>query len=348
MNNEIPETMSALFKPGPVAGLQLIETPVPRPGDDDVLIRVLLTGLCGTDLHIDAWDDWARRSVRTPLIPGHECVGQIVEVGIGVTELREGQFVGVEGHLTCGRCQQCRAGARHLCLRNTNLGVHTDGVFAQYVAVPAANVWVHGKGVPLEVASIFDPLGNAVHAATTHPISGLSVLITGAGPIGLMAAQICARMGARSVVITDISSFRLGLAEHIDVTPAAAPQSGPDELRTVGDTPLGFDIGLEMSGAPEALQTMLDAVSPGGRIVALGLPSRDTPVDWADISTRMLNIQGVSGRRIPETWRSVAALVANGLDPSFVITHKFRYDQYDEAFATAAGGQAGKVLLDWA
>ncbi|MFJ9553928.1 L-threonine 3-dehydrogenase [Nocardiopsis sp. NPDC101807] len=348
MNDGLPTTMAALFKPGPVAGLQLIETPVPHHGDDDVLIRVLLTGLCGTDLHIHAWDDWARSAVRTPLIPGHECVGRIVATGSAVTGLHEGQIVGVEGHLTCGRCEQCRAGARHLCLRNTNLGVHTDGVFAEYVAVPAANVWVHGDRVPLEVASIFDPLGNAVHAATTHPISGMSVLITGAGPIGLMAAQICARMGARAVVITDISSYRLGLAEHIDVTPATAPQAGPDELRAAGGTPLGFDIGLEMSGAPEALQTMLDAVSPGGRIVALGLPSKDTSVDWADISTRMLNIQGVSGRRIPETWRSVAALVANGLDPSFVITHKFRYDQHVEAFATAAGGKAGKVLLDWA
>lgn len=340
-------TMPALHTSGPGSGLELIEVPVPRPGTDEVLIRVLLTGICGTDLHIAAWDAWARASVHTPLIPGHECVGRIVEVGSGVSGLREGQIVGVEGHLTCGRCEQCRSGALHLCLDNTNLGVHTDGVFARYVAIPASNVWVHGEGVPLKVASIFDPLGNAVHAATTHPVSGLSVLITGAGPIGLMAAQICARMGARSVVVTDVSDYRLRLAERIDVTPAAVPESGPTELRKAGDTPLGFDIGLEMSGAPEALQTMLDSVSPGGRIVALGLPSRDTSVDWADISTRMLSIQGVSGRRIPETWRSVAALVANGLDPSFVITHTFRYDQYAEAFATAASGQAGKVLLDW-
>ncbi|WP_247666042.1 L-threonine 3-dehydrogenase [Nocardiopsis sp. B62] len=347
MNGTRDETMPALYKSGPGAGLELVEAPVPRPGADEVLIRVLLTGICGTDLHILQWDDWAQGSVRTPLIPGHECVGRIVETGSGVRGLREGQTVGVEGHLTCGRCAQCRSGARHLCLNNINLGVHTDGVFARYVVVPAANVWVHGEGVPLEVASIFDPLGNAVHAATTHPVSGLSVLITGAGPIGLMAAQICARMGARSVVVTDVSSFRLLLAENIDVVPAAAPESGSEELREAGDTPLGFDIGLEMSGAPEALQTMLDAVSPGGRIVALGLPSRETSVDWADISTRMLSIQGVSGRRIPETWRSVAALVANGLDPSFVITHTFRYDQYAEAFATAASGRAGKVLLDW-
>ncbi|GHF54001.1 L-threonine 3-dehydrogenase [Streptomyces morookaense] len=329
-------------------GLELTEVPTPQAGPGQVLIKVLRTGICGTDLHIDSWDDWAARVVRAPLVVGHEFAGEVVETGPGVNAVSVGDIVSGEGHLVCGTCRNCMAGRRHLCIRTVGLGVHTDGAFAEYVVLPESNVWVHRHEIDIDVAAIFDPFGNAVHTALSFPVLNEDVLITGAGPIGMMAAAVAAHAGARSTVITDVSPYRLALAQKMGATVAldVSARRIADVMPELGMTE-GFDIGMEMSGRADALQDMIATMSPGGRIAALGLPTGDVSIDMATVVTRMLTLRGIYGREMFETWYAMSVLLRSGLDISPVITHRFGFEQHAEAFATARSGQCGKIVIDW-
>ncbi|MBO0654006.1 MULTISPECIES: L-threonine 3-dehydrogenase [Streptomyces] len=340
--------MRALVKTTAGPGLELTEVPTPTAGAGQVLIKVLRTGICGTDLHIDSWDEWAARVVRAPLVLGHEFAGEVVETGPGVTGVAVGDIVSGEGHLVCGTCRNCMAGRRHLCIRTVGLGVHTDGAFAEYVVLPQSNVWVHRHEIDIDVAAIFDPFGNAVHTALSFPVLNEDVLITGAGPIGMMAAAVANHAGARSTVITDVSPYRLALAEKMGATLAVDVSSRriADVMPELNMTE-GFDIGMEMSGRADALQDMIATMSPGGRIAALGLPAGDVTIDMATVVTRMLTLRGIYGREMFETWYAMSVLLRSGLDISPVITHRFGFEQHAEAFATARSGQCGKVVIDW-
>jgi len=343
--------MKALVKTRPGPGLELLDVPTPAVGGGEVLVQVLRTGICGTDVHIRQWDAWAQRTVRTPLVVGHEIAGSVAEVGAGVDTVSVGDVVSIEGHIVCGRCRNCRAGSRQLCPNTVSVGVDRDGGFAEFVVVPATNVWRHGAGMDLDVAAIFDPFGNAVHSALSFPVLGEDVLVTGAGPIGIMAAAVVRHAGARHVVITDVSEYRLELARRMGVTLAVDPRT-TELAQVVEDLAMteGFDVGLEMSGAPEALHSMLEAMANGGQIALLGLPSGDSEqvaFDWVRIITAMLTIKGIYGREMFETWYAMSVLVNAGLDISPVITHRFNYTEFEEAFDTAARGSSGKVVLDW-
>jgi threonine 3-dehydrogenase len=313
-----------------------------------VVLRVLRTGICGTDLHIDSWDDWAARTIRSPLVVGHEFVGEVVEVGAAVTKVSVGDLASGEGHLICGTCRNCKAGRRHLCANTRGFGVHTDGAFAQYAVLPEQNTWVHNHPVDLDIAAIFDPFGNAVHTALTFPVFGEDVLITGAGPIGLMAAAVAKHAGARHVVITDVSEHRLELARKIGVDLALDVSE-----RAIGDVygelamSEGFDVGMEMSGQPSALREMIANMTHGGRIAMLGLPAEEIAVDWSAVVLKMLTVKGIYGREMFETWYAMSVLLQAGLDLSPVITHRFAYPDFAKAFATARSGRCGKVILDW-
>ncbi|MBT2414395.1 L-threonine 3-dehydrogenase [Streptomyces sp. ISL-12] len=340
--------MKALVKEKAEPGLWLTDVPEPAVGPGDVLIRVLRTGICGTDLHIRAWDGWARGAVSAPLVLGHEFAGEVVETGRDVTDIAAGDLVSGEGHLVCGKCRNCLAGRRHLCRSTVGLGVGRDGAFAEYVALPAANVWVHRAPVDLDVAAIFDPFGNAVHTALSFPLVGEDVLITGAGPIGLMAAAVARHAGARHVMVTDVSEERLELAREVGASLAlnvtgAAIADGQRELGLRE----GFDIGLEMSGRPEALRDMLANMTHGGRIAMLGLPSEEFAVDWARVVTSMITIKGIYGREMFETWYAMSVLLEGGLDLAPVITGRYSHRDHEAAFADAASGRGGKVVLDW-
>ncbi|WP_216215568.1 L-threonine 3-dehydrogenase [Amycolatopsis aidingensis] len=340
--------MKALVKAAPGPGLELTEVPDPRPGPGDVLVRVLRTGICGTDLHIDAWDDWAARTIQAPLTLGHEFVGEVVQVGSAVTKVKAGDLVSGEGHLVCGTCRNCMAGRCHLCANTIGLGVHTNGAFAEYAVLPERNTWVHEHEVDLDVAAIFDPFGNAVHTALSFPVVGEDVLITGAGPIGLMAAAVARHAGARHVVVTDVSEHRLDLARKIGVDLALDVRGARigevyEELRMSE----GFDVGMEMSGQPSALREMISCMTHGGRIAMLGLPAEEIAVDWSAVVLKMLTIKGIYGREMFETWYSMSVLLQGGLDLSPVITHKFPYTEHETAFDTARGSNCGKVILDW-
>ncbi|MDA8296220.1 MAG: L-threonine 3-dehydrogenase [Actinomycetota bacterium] len=340
--------MRALVKAHAEAGLVLSEVPVPVIGRDDVLIRVLRTGICGTDLHIESWDDWARDHVRPPLVVGHEFVGEIVDLGEDVKELVSGDLVSGEGHLVCGRCRNCMAGRRVLCAHTRGVGVDCDGAFAEYVALPASNVWRHDPGIDLDVAAIFDPFGNAVHTALSFPVLGEDVLITGAGPIGIMASLVCQHAGARNVVITDVSPYRLDLARRLGATLAIEP--GADSLAgAMAKLSMreGFDIGLEMSGASSALQQMIPVMAHGGRIALLGLAKEEFGVDWSHVVTNMLTIRGIYGREMFETWYWMSVLVGAGLDLAPVITHRFAATDFARAFDVVRSGECGKVVLSW-
>ncbi|MER5214595.1 L-threonine 3-dehydrogenase [Streptomyces sp. NPDC002838] len=341
--------MKALVKEKAEPGLWLADVPEPVVGAGDVLIKVLRTGICGTDLHIRSWDGWARQAIRTPLVVGHEFVGEVVEIGRDVTDVKAGDRVSGEGHLVCGKCRNCQAGRRHLCRATVGLGVGRDGAFAEYVALPASNVWVHRVPVDLDVAAIFDPFGNAVHTALSFPLVGEDVLITGAGPIGLMAAAVARHAGARNVVITDVSEERLELARKTGASLAlnVSRATIADGQRELGLRE-GFDIGLEMSGRPEALRDMIANMTHGGRIAMLGLPSQEFPVDWARIVTSMITIKGIYGREMFETWYAMSVLLEGGLDLAPVITGRYGYRDFEAAFADAASGRGGKVILDWA
>jgi threonine 3-dehydrogenase len=340
--------LKALVKARAEPGLGLEDVPVPTIGRDDVLIRVLRTGVCGTDLHIYEWDGWAQANVPVPLVIGHEFVGEVVDAGSDVRELHPGDLVSGEGHLVCGRCRNCMAGRRVQCAHTKGVGVNYPGAFAEYIALPAANAWRHPPDIDLDVAAIFDPFGNAVHTVLTFPVLGEDILITGAGPIGLMAAIVARHAGARHIAISDVSEYRLALAERIGVTLAAnVNETTLTEVMAKLGMREGFDIGLEMSGKPAALREMLASMTHGGKIAMLGLPTDDFGIDWAHLVTNMITIKGIYGRQMFETWYEMSVLIQSGLDISPVITHRFDATDFEEAFATVRSGQCGKVVLTW-
>ncbi len=340
--------MRALQKPGPVEGLEMIAAPVPEIGPDDVLIRVKATGICGTDIHIWTWDDWAARTVPTPLITGHEFAGEIVEVGKNVTGLSLGQRCSGEGHLIGTTSRQSRAGKFHLDPETRGIGVNEQGAFADYLRLPAFNVVPLPDDIPDDIGAILDPLGNAVHTALSFDLLGEDVLVTGAGPIGIMAAAVARHAGARHVVITDVNPDRLALAGEVaDVRPVNVAEE--DLQSVVGELGLsqGFDVGLEMSGNQVALDQMVDTLVMGGRIALLGIPPGKSPVDWSRIVFKAITIKGVYGREIFETWYKMIAMLQNGLDISRVITHRYAAADFQDGFAAMLSGRSGKVVLDW-
>ena len=340
--------MRALYKPAPAAGLELVDRPEPQPARDEVKVRVLRTGICGTDLHIESWDAWAAGAVDAPLVPGHEFCGEVVETGDEVRDVAVGDLVSGEGHVVCGTCRNCRAGRRHLCIRTSSIGVNRDGAFAEYVVLPESNVWVHHTMLDPDLGAIFDPFGNAVHTALSFPLVGEDVLITGAGPIGLMAAQICRHVGARYIVITEVSPYRLELARAmgVDLALDVSQESVASAQKRLGMVE-GFDVALEMSGHPSALPDILANLNHGGRVALLGLPSQAFGVDWSKVITHMITIKGIYGREMFESWYAMSAMLRSGLDISGVITHRLPATEWDEAFTVARSGECGKVVLDW-
>ena len=340
--------MKALVKSRAEPGLWLEDVPMPTMGISDVLIRVLRTGVCGTDLHIYNWDDWAKKTIPVPLTIGHEFVGVIEKVGSNVTEYRPGEIVSGEGHIVCGRCRNCMAGRYHMCANTSGIGVNRNGAFAEYIAMPMTNIWHHHDKIDLDVASIFDPFGNAVHTALQFPVLGEDVLITGAGPIGIMAAAVVRQAGARYVVITDLNEARLDLARKmkVDLAINVKETTVADAQKQLGMRE-GFDVGLEMSGNPAAFREMLNNMCHGGKIAMLGIPSTDMAIDWNKVIFNMLTIKGIYGREMFETWYKMSVLVQSGLDISPVITHRFDYKDFEKGFAAAKTGSSGKVVLKW-
>ncbi|MEO8888976.1 MAG: L-threonine 3-dehydrogenase [Jatrophihabitantaceae bacterium] len=340
--------MKALYKPAGAPGFELTDRPEPSAGVGEVKIRVLRAGICGTDLHIQAWDAWAAGAVNAPLIAGHEFCGEVVAIGDGVRDVRVGDRVSGEGHVVCGTCRNCRAGRRHLCIRTSSVGVNRDGAFAEFVVLPESNVWVHHEPIDPDLGAIFDPFGNAVHTALSFPLVGEDVLITGAGPIGLMAAAVCRHVGARFVVITDVSPYRLELARTmgVDLALDVSSESIADAQHRLGMVE-GFDVALEMSGHPSALPDVLANLNHGGRVAMLGLPSQPIEIDWARVVSHMITIKGIYGREMFETWYAMSAMLRSGLDISPVITHRYPATEWAAAFATARGGRCGKVVMDW-
>jgi len=340
--------MKALVKSRAECGLWLEEVPEPAIGINDVLIRIRYTGICGTDVHIFQWDDWARKTIPVPMIIGHEFVGEIVEVGSNVNDFRRGDIVSGEGHVVCGRCRNCLAGRRHLCAQTLGVGVNRPGGFAELIALPMTNIWRHDPKINQEVAAIFDPFGNAVHTALSFPVLGEDVLITGAGPIGIMALPVVRHAGARHVVITDVNPFRLELARKMGATLAVNPTETTIAVvqKQLGMLE-GFDIGLEMSGNSQALHDMITNMSHGGKIAMLGIPAKESSVDWRQVIFNMLTIKGVYGREMYETWYKMSVMLESGVDISPVITHRFAYNDFQLGFETIISGQTGKVILDW-
>ena len=340
--------MIALVKREDAPGLWLEEVPRPVTGARDVLIKIDRTGICGTDLHIYKWDDWARKTVPLPLVVGHEFVGEIVEIGSDVKDFSVGEIVSGEGHVVCGHCRNCMAGRRHLCNDTAGIGVTRSGAFAEYIALPQTNVWGHKPEIDRGVASIFDPFGNATHSALSFPVLGEDVLITGAGPIGIMSAAIVRHAGARHVVITDVNEYRLELAKDMGVTRAVnvAQEKLADVQAELGMDE-GFDVGLEMSGNPDAFNDMLANMCHGGKIAMLGIPEREMAIDWNIVVFNMLTIKGIYGREMYETWYKMSVLLEAGLDLAPVITHRFGFEDFEEGFETALSGQSGKVILKW-
>jgi threonine 3-dehydrogenase len=342
----------ALFKPTSAPGLELTERPEPQVGDRDVKIRVLRTGICGTDLHIQAWDAWAVSAIKPPIIPGHEFFGEVVEVGSEVRDVRVGVRVSGEGHIVCGNCRNCRAGRRHMCIRTSGVGVNRDGAFAQYIVIPESNVWVHADQINPDLGAIFDPFGNAVHTALSFPLVGEDVLITGAGPIGLMAAAVARHVGARFIVVTDVSEPRLALALKMgaDLTVNVAHSRIAEAQKTLGMHE-GFDVGFEMSGNPSALPEMITNLNHGGCVAMLGLPSEPINVDWAKVVTHMITIKGIYGREMYESWVAMSAMLQSSqwLQDALasVITDTFPITRWQEGFDTARAGTGGKVVLNW-
>ncbi len=341
-------TMRALVKAESERGLWMREMPVPEIGINDVLVRVLKTGICGTDVHIYQWDDWARRTIPVPMVVGHEFVGEVVRVGANVNDFHAGELVSGEGHVVCGRCRNCMAGRRHLCRETRGIGVNRPGAFAEYISVPMTNLWHHAQNVDLEVASIFDPFGNAVHTALQFDLLGEDVLITGAGPIGCMAAAVARYAGARHVVVTDVNPFRLALAKKLGASRAVnvKDEKLSDVQRELGMHE-GFDVGLEMSGQESAFRDQIENLCHGGKLAMLGIPSRAIAVDFNPIVFNMLTIRGVYGREMYETWYKMTVLLQGGLDLKPVITHRFDAVDYEEGFHAMIGGSSGKVVLDW-
>ncbi|MGH3651090.1 MAG: L-threonine 3-dehydrogenase [Acidimicrobiia bacterium] len=329
-------------------GLRLEDVPVPEPGPDEVVIEVHTTGICGTDVHIYEWDEWAQSTVPAPMTVGHEFSGYIDRLGSNVSGFTEGELVGAEGHVVCGQCRNCLAGKRHLCQQPRGLGVNIPGAFADYVAVPKSNVWRHIEGIDPEIAALFDPFGNAVHTALKFPVLGEDVLITGAGPIGLMAVAVVSHAGARNTVATDVNPYRLELARVMGATRAVDIRT--EDLAQVQkeiDMLEGFDVALEMSGEPAAMEDILANTVHGANIALLGIPSEPYPIDWSVVIFNMLNIKGIYGREMYDTWYKMNVLIESGLDISPVITHRFPAEGYDKAFETIANSDSGKVMLRW-
>jgi threonine 3-dehydrogenase len=340
--------MKALVKSKADRGLWLEDVPEPKIGSNDVLIRVDRTGICGTDLHIYKWDDWARKTIPVPMVVGHEFVGEIEEVGKNVKDFFPGQVVSGEGHVVCGHCRNCLAGRRHLCADTKGVGVNRPGAFAEYLSLPMTNVWVHSSDIDRDVASIFDPFGNAVHTALSFDVLGEDVLITGAGPIGIMAAAVVRHAGARFVVITDTNEYRLELARKMGVTLAVNPlKETLAEVQKKLGMKEGFDVGLEMSGSPAAFRDMIDNMCHGGKIAMLGIPSEAIAIDWNKVVFNMLTIKGIYGREMYETWYKMTVMLQSGLDIRPVITHRFSFQDYEKGFAAMLSGQSGKVILNW-
>ncbi len=340
--------MRAVAKTAPTPGLDMIEVPVPEPGINDVLIRVKRTSICGTDVHIYNWDGWAQKTIRPPLVIGHEFVGEIAAVGSNVQGFKVGDLVDGEGHIVCGRCRNCLAGRRHLCKDTKGVGVDRDGAFAEYLCIPASNAVHVDPAIPLDVLSCFDPLGNATHTALQFDVVGEDVLITGAGPIGCMAVAIVKQAGARKIVVTDVNPARLALAGQMGATRTVdiSRESLADVQREIGMKE-GFDVGLEMSGNPRALNDMIDNLAHGGRIALLGIMPDKAAVDWNKIVFNMLTIRGVYGREMFETWYKMTSLIQSGLDISPVITHRLPYSDFQHAFNLMRSGASGKIVLDW-
>ncbi|WP_430869186.1 L-threonine 3-dehydrogenase [Demequina aurantiaca] len=344
--------MRALLKATAGPGLELAEVPEPIAGEADVTIRVLRTGICGTDLHIESWDGWASSTINPPLIPGHEFSGEVVAIGTAVRDVHVGAIVSGEGHIVCGTCRNCRAGRRQMCNRTSGLGVNRHGAFAEYVVLPESNVWVHPDGMDLDHAAIFDPLGNAVHTALKFPLVGEDVLISGAGPIGLMAAAVVRHIGARFIVVTDVSEPRLELARRVgaDLGLNVSMRRVAEAQAALGMRE-GFDVGLEMSGQPTALPEMIDNLTHGGRVAMLGLASGPIDVDWAKVVTHMLTITGIYGREMFETWNAMSAMLQSSTDLRValdtVITHRLPASEWEQGFSVARTATAGKVVLDW-
>jgi threonine 3-dehydrogenase len=340
--------MKALVKKRAEPGLWLEEVPVPEVGINDVLIRVHKTSICGTDVHIYNWDEWAQKTISTPLIIGHEFVGTVEEVGSNVHDFNKGDLVSGEGHIVCGRCRNCLAGRRHLCRKTRGVGVDRDGAFAEYICIPVTNVWYCDPSIPTDILAFFDPLGNATHTALSFDLLGEDVLITGAGPIGIMAAAIAKHAGARYVVITDVNPYRLELAKKVKPTRVVnvTKERIEDVVKELGMKE-GFDVGLEMSGSEEAFKSMLANMCHGGKIAMLGIHKNNFAIDWNQIIFNGLTIKGIYGREMYETWYKMTSMIQTGLDVSPVITHRFRYQFFQEGFEVMRSGKSGKVILNW-
>ncbi|WP_041246516.1 L-threonine 3-dehydrogenase [Brumicola nitratireducens] len=340
--------MKSLAKLHREPGIWMTDNPVPEIGPNDLMIKIRKTAICGTDMHIFNWDEWSQQTIPVPMIVGHEYVGEVVEIGQEVAGFKLGDRVSGEGHITCGHCRNCRAGRRHLCRNTTGVGVNRQGSFAEYLVLPAFNAFKIPANISDDMAAIFDPFGNAVHTALSFDLVGEDVLITGAGPIGIMAAAVAKHVGARYVVITDVNDYRLDLAKKMGATRVVnvASENLKDVMDELGMTE-GFDIGLEMSGVPSAFREMLDKMNHGGKIAMLGIPPQSVAVDWNKVIFKGLTIKGVYGREMFETWYKMVSLLQSGLDLSPIITHQFSVDEFAKGFEVMGSGQSGKVLLDW-
>lgn len=340
--------MKALVKKYAEEGLWLDDVPEPETGPNDVLIKVKRAAICGTDVHIYKWDNWAQGTIPVPMVTGHEFVGEIVEVGSNVNDYKPGMIVSGEGHIVCGRCRNCMAGRRHLCPHTSGVGVNRTGCFAEYIAIPNANVWHHADGIDLDIASFFDAYGNATHTALQWDLLGEDVLITGAGPIGAMAAGIAKHAGARHVVITDVNDYRLALAAQLGATRIVnvTRESVDDVKRELGMSE-GFDVGLEMSGNPSGFRSMLDNMAHGGKISMLGIPDSDMAIDWNKVIFNMLTVKGIYGREIFETWYKMTVMLQSGLNLDPMVTHRLPYQEFQAGFDAMLSGKSGKVVLNW-
>lgn len=340
--------MKAIIKAAPAPGLTLTDLPEPVCGEDDVLIKIIKTAICGTDVHIYNWDEWSQRTIKTPMTIGHEFVGRVAGFGRNVHDVRIGDLVSGEGHLVCGHCRNCLAGRRHLCPHTSGVGVNRDGAFAEYLSIPVTNVWHCNPAIPTDVLSCFDPLGNATHTALSYPVLGEDVLITGAGPIGLMAAAIARHAGARFVVISDVNPYRLELARKIGVTRAvdASRENLADIQKELGMRE-GFDVGMEMSGSPAAFNAMIDNMSHGGRIALLGILPENTAISWSKVIFNSLKLKGIYGREMFETWYMMSSMIESGLNIDPLITHRFHYTEFEKGFEAMRSGRSGKVILNW-
>ena len=340
--------MKALVKKSPEVGIWMEDVPVPNCGTNDVKIKITHTALCGTDLHIYKWDDWAQRTLELPLVTGHEFCGIVEEIGPGVTHFKEGDRVSGEGHITCGYCRNCRAGKRHICHKTVGVGIQRPGAFAEFLVIPESNVWPIHKDIPSEIAAFFDPFGNATHTALSFEMTGEDVLITGAGPIGVMAVAICKFVGARNIVITDINEYRLELARKLGATKAInISKENIKDYYSELNISNGFDVGLEVSGNPSAFKDMLSHMYHGGNVALLGLLPESTQINWDEIIFKGLNIKGIYGREMYETWYKMTQMLRSGLDISNVLTHRLPVDDFQQAFEIMEKGQCGKIVLDW-